>query len=182
MINDGTYAGKIMDWGLKHYIEKDEHKVFVKFEFVGALNPGQSETEVTWYGSIDETQKIGKNNKPYSLLGITKGRLKTLGFDKELEELVTTPDPFDREKIYSIQIETNTRDGRTFSYVKDFWEGADVAKPENTKFSRELTPEEAAEVLRKVSGKKTAGTNETATLMPQKKAVNQSLIDQEIPF
>lgn len=72
MVLPGSYKGKIQDFGVKWYQERDEYKAFIVFEVNGET--------VTWFGSLDPTEKTGKNGKPYSFLGITKGALKTAGF------------------------------------------------------------------------------------------------------
>jgi hypothetical protein len=166
-MNAGTYQGKIMDWGLKHYADKDEYKIFVKFE----LSTGD---EISWHGSLDDSIRTSKNGKDYTMLSMTQMNLKTLGYKygEDLEAIITQPEPFDRDETFSVEVASFVgSNGRDATYVKSF---GSAKRPKEERQSNVKTLEDA-------DAKKVLSALMTKKGFAAKKTVNAPSTD-EIPF
>lgn len=177
MLSAGNYQAKIQDWGVKHHVEKNEYKLFVKFEIVDGADKGQY---ITWNGSLDDTVQIGRNGKEYSRLDITRKNLKDLGYKygEDLEAIIREPNPFDMEEVFQLDLASFDANGKAITYVRGF-ESTIRPKESSGSGPRKVEAKEASDVLSGLM-KRNGLKSGTSPSPVQKKAVNDDLSD--IPF
>lgn len=182
MINQGLHKARVQDWGVKHYADKDEYKIFVKFELIDAVDKGES--YITWHGSLDDSEQTGRNGKSYTRLDFTRKNLKTLGYKygEDLEAIISKPEPFDMQEVFQLDVqEFKAPDGKAITYVRGI---ESVDRPENNQVSggpRKVEGQEASSFLSglmKRNGMKVSSTPASAA----PKAANAKEDFPDIPF
>lgn len=99
MLLPGTYKGRIKDWGVKWFKEKDEYKAFITFEIEG------TDEQTIWMSSLDKTEKTGKTGKPYNFYSMTMRTLQSAGFKgDDIGLLVTKTDALEMGKLFSVTL------------------------------------------------------------------------------
>lgn len=175
MLTPGTYTGQIQNWGAKWFAERDEHKVYITFEIDGHANE-----RVTWFGSLDTTPRVGRNGKPYTFCGITKGSLKSAGFkyEDDIASIVDKPDALEMGKLFSVTLtKTFGKDGKEYTNVSFDPLGADGKTTSKTGTKGiDLEGTEGAKKLRTKLTTTTQATTQTmATTEPLKQVAAQDV-------
>jgi hypothetical protein len=147
-MNAGNYPARIQDWGIKFFADKNEYKLFVKFELVNP--PSDRERYITWNGSLDETPRLSKAGKDYTMLDITLSNLKTLGyrFGSDLEAIVTEPNPFELGETFDLDVASFvSKDGKSILYVRSFQSQVRPKEERQSSSVKQLEKEEAKSYL-----------------------------------